>query len=132
MLASTADSAAKRAGEIGAVTTRVANRTSDWGQQTATRVVDRVSDAASRVAHSTRSATEAVANKLTPTTATTTDVGGPRSTGEPQRASVCEAAGANTDQQWRIGESIAPGNEEMQPQRRWEHARTVELNRERR
>jgi Protein of unknown function (DUF3618) len=34
--------------------------------------------------------------------------------------------------EWRIGESIAPSNEEMQPQRRWEHARTVELNRERR
>src|SRR5215469_11294657 len=35
MLASTADSAAKKAGEIGAVTTRVVRRTSEWGQQTA-------------------------------------------------------------------------------------------------
>jgi hypothetical protein len=69
MLASTADSAAKKAGEIGTVTTRVVNRTSEWGQ--------------------------------TPT------------------------------QRRLTAESIALGQEAVQPEGHWEHTRTREVDRER-
>src|SRR5438552_1879649 len=44
MIASTADSAAKRAADISAATSAVVSRTSERGQQTAERVVDWMSD----------------------------------------------------------------------------------------
>ena len=132
ILSSTADSAAKRTGAIGAVTTRVVNRTSELGQQTAAQVVDGVSDVASRVASSAGGATEAVTHKSASTTAITTDASRTRATGGSEPASACDGAEDRANQRGLIAESIALSNEEMQRERHWEHAGATELDHERR
>jgi hypothetical protein len=48
-IASAADSVARAANDIGTATSAAVNRTSEWGQQTATRLSDRASNAASAV-----------------------------------------------------------------------------------
>jgi hypothetical protein len=50
-IASAADSVERAANEIGTVTSAAVNRTSEWGQQTATRLSDRASNAVSTVSN---------------------------------------------------------------------------------
>jgi hypothetical protein len=127
ILASTADSAANKAGEFRAVTARVADQTSEWGQQRVAQVIERVSDVASRVANSTGGAMEALAHKVAPTTVTTIDPGSTRAAGEPERA------GGSTSQRRLIAESLALSNDAMQLETPWEPVgATEELDRERR
>jgi hypothetical protein len=50
-IASAADSVARAANDIGIATSAAVNRTSEWGQETATRLSDRASNAASTVSN---------------------------------------------------------------------------------
>jgi hypothetical protein len=50
-IASAADCVARAANDIGTATSAAVNRTSEWGQQTATRLSDRASNAASTVSN---------------------------------------------------------------------------------
>jgi hypothetical protein len=50
-IASAADCVARAANDIGTATSAALNRTSEWGQQTATRLSDRASNAASTVSN---------------------------------------------------------------------------------
>src|SRR5246127_3251496 len=50
-IASAADCVARAANDIGTATSAAINRTSEWGQQTATRLSDRASNAASTVSN---------------------------------------------------------------------------------
>src|SRR5438094_3108346 len=52
-IARAADSMARAANDIGTATSAAVDRTTEWGQQTATRLSDRASDAASAVSYKT-------------------------------------------------------------------------------
>jgi hypothetical protein len=129
MIASTADSAAKRAADISAATSAVASRTSKWGQQTAERVVDRMSDVTGHVADRTRDVTGAATDKVREATSTTS---GARSSGGPEPASVCEGARDEADRRGLTTKNVAVGHAPMQLETNWEHTRAVEPAHERR
>jgi ElaB/YqjD/DUF883 family membrane-anchored ribosome-binding protein len=132
MIASTADSAAKKAADISAATSAVVSRTREWGQQTAERVVDRMSDVTSQVADRTRDVTGAAADKVRTATSTTADASSARSTGGPEPASVCEGARDEVDRRGLTTKSVAVSNATAQLDTNWEDTRPVEPAHERR
>jgi ElaB/YqjD/DUF883 family membrane-anchored ribosome-binding protein len=132
MIASTADSAAKKAADISAATSAVVSRTREWGQQTAERVVDRMSDVTSQVADRTRDVTGAAADKVRTATSTTADATSARSTGGPEPASVCEGARDEVDRRGLTTKSVAVSNATAQLDTNWEDTRPVEPAHERR
>jgi hypothetical protein len=132
MIASTADSAAKKAADISAATSAVVSRTREWGQQTAERVVDRMSDVTSQVADRTRDVTGVAADKVRAATSTTADASSARSTGGPEPASVCEGARDEADRRGLTTKSVAVSNATAQLDTNWEDTRLVEPAHERR
>jgi len=56
LLANTADTAARKAADIGATASALVSRTSEWGDEKAAQLVDRVSDVTARAADRTRGA----------------------------------------------------------------------------
>jgi ElaB/YqjD/DUF883 family membrane-anchored ribosome-binding protein len=132
MIASAADSAAKKAADISAATSAVVSRTREWGQQTAERVVDRMSDVTSQVADRTRDVTGAAADKVRTATSTTADASSARSTGGPELASVCEGARDEVDRRGLTTKSVAVSNATAQLDTNWEDTRPVKPAHERR
>jgi Protein of unknown function (DUF3618) len=59
LLANTADTAARKAADIGATASALVSRTSEWGEEKAAQLVDRVSDVTARAADRTREVTGA-------------------------------------------------------------------------
>src|SRR4051794_4340859 len=119
MIASTADSAAKRAADISAATSAVVSRTSERGQQTAERVVDRISDVTGHVADRTRDVTGAVADQVRAATSTTSNASGARSSGGPEPASVYEGARDEADRRGLTTKNVAVGYAPTQLETNW-------------
>lgn len=121
-IASTANSATRKAAEIGEATSAIVSSTSEWGQQTAERMAHRVSEVTSRVADSARDVTGAIADKVRPLTSIPRNASLPLVGKSGPSAADWEAT-AEADERQRGGDSITL---EAQPETHRERAPGVE------
>jgi hypothetical protein len=122
LIGNTADTAARKAAEVGAAASALVSRTSDWGQQTAAQLLDRVSDVTTRLADRTGKVTGAVAEKASTPIAQRVEESHTVSVREPEAAFACAVTPERVNRQEPAPQSVPSIADDAH----WQHDRAVQ------